>query len=325
MTDTEFRESRTLFLAEGRVTEELLLALRGIVGRLVAFGNLPPMYSPTGSWDEDAEEEVFAGWIESRLVGTGQLAALLQQTGTERSFVRLGELYLRRHLINRLERTHATNLFDRLRALLAEDSRTFEVLVPSTREQDVVWTLGAGGGRAESGAVFEGGEDRLLSLAWGLGEFETVRFRDDARKLSHVLERDELIRFVVGLMQAAGAGLTLAQLVRVIARRFDLDPVTVESIGQEAAEVPGSDDVIEAVAAQQIAVAALAELTSRQVDVLSGQLQEHSVREIAGELSVSVGTVAAEQRAIATVLSRLSDPDGDSRRELLNALGDLLF
>jgi DNA-directed RNA polymerase specialized sigma24 family protein len=104
-----------------------------------------------------------------------------------------------------------------------------------------------------------------------------------------------------------------------------LEPVAVEAIGQDGAEIPGPDDVIEAVAAKQLAVAVLAELTPRQVEVLSGQLQGMSVRAIAGELSVSVGTVAAEQGVIAAVLSRLSDPDGDSRRELLNALGNLLF
>ena len=322
VNDSEFRDSRRTFLSEGRVTNELLSELRGVVNRLVLFGNLPPMYSPTGKWDEDAQEEVFADWIEARLVGTGQLAAMMHQTGSVNSFARLAELYLRRHLINRLDRNHATNLFGRLRTLLAEATDTFKVLVPSSREQDVVWTLNSE--HAASGP-YENGDDRLLSLAWGLGDFETVRFREDARKLSHVLERDELIRFVSGLMESAQGGLTLAQIVSVIVRRFDLEPAQIEGLGDDAHEVAAVSDVVEDVAAGQFAAAALAELTARQVEILRAQLGDQSVRAIAEELRISVGTVAAEQKRIAAVLSRLSDPDRESRTLLLNALRDLLF
>ena len=322
MNDNEFRGARRTFLGEGRVTFELLTELRAVVHRLVVFGNLPPMYSPTGKWDEDAQEEIFAEWTEARLIGTGQLAALMHQTGTANSFARLAELYLRRHLINRVDRNHATNLFGRLRTLLAEETDIFMILVPSGREQDVVWTL-VGENAAE--APYNDGDDRLLSLAWGLGEFETVRFREDARKLSHVLERDELIRFVTGLMEAARGGLTLTQIVPVIVLRFDLEPVQSESLGEEAHEVAAPDDVIEDVAAQQLAVAALAELSTRQADILRLQLGNASVRDIADEIHASIGTVSAEQRRIGAVLSRLSDPDRESRGLLLNALRDLLF
>jgi DNA-binding NarL/FixJ family response regulator len=140
-----------------------------------------------------------------------------------------------------------------------------------------------------------------------------------------VLERDELLRFVTGLMAAAGTGLTLAQIVRVLVRRFDLEPIATEALEDEALEVPATDDIVEKVNAVQLATAALAELTRRQVDVLRGQLDGCSVRDIAQRLGISTGTVAAEQQTISSVLSRLSDPDGDSRAQLLNALRDSLF
>jgi hypothetical protein len=321
VTDSDFRQARLAFLADGRVSEPLVILLRSVVRRMVAFGSLPPMYSPTGKWDEDAEDEVFADWVAARLVGTGQLAALMHQAGTARSFVRLAELYLRRHLINRLERSHATNLFGRLRALLPEEEDLFRVVAASEREQDVVWGLAS----QEAVRLWGGSEERLMSLAWALGEFETVRYREDARKLSPVLERDELLRFVTGLMEAAAAGLTLAQIVRVIVRRFDLEPATIEGLGDEATAIPAADNVIEQVEAAQLSVAALAELSGREVDVLRCQLLGLSVRDIAEQLGLSTGTVSNEQRVIGSVLSRLSDPDGQSRMELLNALRDLLF
>jgi hypothetical protein len=322
MNDVEFRGARLAFLADGQISVELLGELRAVVTRLLAFGNLPPMYSPTGRWDEDAEEEVFGDWGEARLIGGGQLAALMHQAGTARSFGRLGELYLRRHLINRLERTHATNLFGRLRTLLGDETTLFAVLIPSTHDQDVVWTQVGDGAPA---VAYGGGEDQLLSLAWGLGEFETVRFREDARKLSHVLERDELIRFVTGLIAAGEGGLTLAQIVATIVTRFDLQPAHTENLGEEAEAVASADDVVEEVSAAQLAVAVLAELSARQVEILAAQLQHESVRTIAETVHASVGTVSSEQQRSAAVLSRLSDPDHDSRSALLNALRDLLF
>lgn len=321
MTDSEFRRARSAVLEHGEISRDLVALLRRVVRRLVLFGGLPPMYSPTGQWDRDAEEEVFADWLAARLLGTGQLAALLHRSGTPAACSRAAEAYLRRHLINRLERSHATNLYRRLRDLLREEPQRFTVLVPAEREHHVVWKL------AQQGDVapWQGEEDDLVALAWGLGEFETIRYREDAKKLSPVLERDELLRFVSGLMAAAGAGLPLGRLVRVIVRRFNLEPVAEESLEEIGHEPAVPDAVIEDVHAADLARAALAELTERQSEVLREWLRQRSVRDIAEDLHLSVGTVSNEQAAVSAVLSRLSDPDGESRAALLNALRDLLF
>jgi hypothetical protein len=320
MNDAQFRQAKLLFLREGQIPQELLSFLAQVVHRLVRYGGLPPMYSPTGRWDTEAEEEVFADWLTARLIGTGQLAALLTQSGSAATCARAAEAYLRRHLINRLERTYATNLYGRLRDLLPQEAE-FEVAVTAQREQDQVWKLAAQG----EIAPWQGDEDLLVSLAWGLGEFETVRYREDAKKLSPVLERDELLRFVCGLLEVAQAGLTLGQLVRVLVRRFDLEPATVESLGEEADEVASPAVVIDEVEATQLARAALAELSEPQVEVLREWLRGLSVREIADGSGRSTGAVSAEQASIRGVLSRMSDPDGDSRAQLLNGLRDLLF
>ncbi len=321
MTDAEFRQARLKFLRQGDPPRELLVLLRHVVRRLVRFGGLPPMYSPSGRWDAEgeAEDEVFADWLTARLV-TGQLAALMHQSGNVAAFSRAAEVYLRRHLINRLERNYASNLYGRLRELLRE-AEEFGVLIASRREQDAVWKL------AEQGDIgpWQESEDRLLALAWGLGEFETIRYREDAKKLSPVLERDELHRFVAGLLDVAGAGLTLTQLVRVLVLRFDLEAATVDALEGEAEDIPTAQDVVDDVNAGQLALAVLAELTDRQADVLREWLRRLPVREVAAALQISSGTVSSEQSSIGAILSRVSDPDGDSRAKLLNALRDLLF
>jgi hypothetical protein len=278
------------------------------------------MYSPIGRWDQDAEDEVFSDWLSARLIGTAQLAALLHQSSSAAAIARSAEAYLRRHLINRLERSYASNLYGRLRDLLPEEP-DFAVLIAAQREQDQMWKLATAG----EVAAWQGSEDDLISLAWSLGEFETIRYRDEAKKLSPVLERDELLRFIRGLLDAAGVGLTLGQMVRVLVRRFDLEPAIVESLGEEAEEAPSPDNVIAQVERACLARAALAELSERQVEVLREWLRQLPVREIADRLQISTGTVANEQAAIGIILSRMSDPDGDSRAELLNGLRDLLF
>lgn len=320
MTDSDFRWARLAFLRTGEIQPELVAFLRQVVRRLVRYGGLPPMYSPTGRWDQDAEDEVFSDWLSARLIGTGQLAALLQQSNTSAALARSAEAYLRRHLINRLERSYASNLYGRLRDLLPEEPG-LAVLIAAEREQDQVWELADAGDVAS----WQGSEDELVSIAWSLGEFETIRYRDEAKKLSPVLERGELLRFISGLLEAAAAGLTLGQMVRVLVRRFDLEPATIESLGEEAEQIAGEDDVIDQVERATLARAAVAELSERQVKVLREWLRPLAVREIADRLEISVGTVSNEQAAIGIILSRMSDPDGDSRAQLLNGLRDLLF
>ncbi len=322
MTASEFETARRACLGTGELHPSLLVLLQRTVARLVRYGGLPPHYSPTRHWDREAEHEVLADWLAARLFGTGQLIAILHEAATPGSFMRIGELFLRRHLISRLERSQATNLFARVRQLLEEDPELL-VLVPAARDQDAAWGLAEW--RSAGRPPWSGADRDLASAAWALGEFTTIQYRDDARKLSPLLEHDELRRFVTGLLAATDATLTLADLMRALVLRFDLGPVVIDELDEEAATVPAGDDVVEQVAAAELAVAVLAELTRRQVDVLRGWLADQSVRELASELRVAVGTVHGDQRAITATLRRVSDPDGASHGALLNALRDALF
>jgi len=308
VTDERYEEIRQAFLASGEFDPELLRLLRRAVSRLVRFGGLPPIYSPTGQWDDEAERDVVGDWIAARLLGTGQLAALLQQAATPGSFLRLGELYLRRHLINRLARSQAKNLHARVRDMLADDS-TFE-----PAGTDGHWQLA--GQLAEP---WPASDKELLGAAWGVGHFDVIRFREDARKLSHVLEADDLQRFVAGLIQETDCALTLAQVVRALVLRFDLEPAGFEPLENHEEVLSAQVDIVDDVSAGRAARAVVAELTQRQVAILQCQLRDLNVRETAAEIGVATGTVSSEQKLNADVLSRLSDEEGASRGALLNA------
>lgn len=314
MNERDYTQARTSFLETGGLDPELVVLLRRTVARLIRFGGLPPIYSPTGHWDHEAEREVLGDWMAARLFGTGQLAALLQQAATPGSFMRIGELYLRRHLINRLARSQAGNLYARVRDLLAEDD-AFE---PAAT--DSYWQISG-----NPAAPFDADERELARAAWRLGHFETIRYREDAKKLSPLLEREDLHRFVAGVLVETGAALTLAQIVRALVLRFDLEPAGMAPLDDHEDRLPAPVDIVEEVTAAQAARAVLSELTARQVSILRLQIDDQSVREIAAEVGVSVGTVSAEQKINAEVLARISDDQGASRGALLNTLRDLLF
>lgn len=312
MNPRAYTEARATFLATGEIDPELLVLLRRTVTRLVRFGGLPPIYSPHGHWNDEAEREVLGDWLSDRLLGSGQLAALLQQAATPASFTRLGELYLRRHLINRLARSQAGNLHGRVRGLL--EAAPFEPAAVGN-----YWQL-----QGENATPFEGDDRELSRAAWRLGHFEIIRYREDAKKLSPLLEHDDLMRFVAGMIREVGA-LTVAQIMRALVLRFDLEQAGTAPLEEHEEILPAPIDLVEDVSALEAARAVLAELTPRQIAILRCQLDEVPVRETAEKVGVSVGTVAAEHKVNAEVLGRISDDQGATRGRLLNTLRDLLF
>jgi hypothetical protein len=318
--DTDiYRRARRECLATGDVDPTLLKLLVRAVAALVHARGLPPMYSPVGHWSRDAKQEVLADWLEARLLARGELRAILAEADTPERFVAIGERSLRNHLINRLPRTQARNLYGNVRKLL--EGGDYDLLHAAKRPQDAAW------GPKRSGlSPWAGSDDELAAHAWSLGDFETVVYRDDAKKLSPLLEAPELRRFVDGLQAATGCALTPSDVMRALKARFPLDDVEVSSLDDRPLEPASATSVVEEVAAADLARAVIAELESpRQAEVLRGQLGHQTVRESAAELSVSAGTVSAERAKITAVLRRVADPDGDSRTLLLNALRDLLF
>jgi len=121
----------------------------------------------------------------------------------------------------------------------------------------------------------------LLGAACGVGHFDVIRFREDARKLSHVLEADDLQRFVAGLIQETDCALTLAQVVRALVLRFDLEPAGFEPLEDHEEVLSAQVDIVDDVSAGRAARAVVAELTQRQVAILQCQLRDLNVRETA--------------------------------------------
>lgn len=321
MKQVEFARAKEAFEGDRQVTRPLLDELAKVARFLIRNGHLPPSYAPYGQWDQEAAEELLGEWVSEKLLGKegGALAALFDSARTAKSFRVLAERSLRQFVLNRRERSQSQNLYDRARSLLGSEER-FVVIRDAARAQDVVWGLAADPPRA----AFSGGERELGGLAYSLGDFELIRYKDTAAKLAPLLSSEELIRFTQGMIVAAGP-LTLSALMDALELRFDLAPVTFESLQAEKPPEPVRDlTVEEEVVLRETALVSIAELTGRQSRVLLARRAEVTVEALAKELGCSVGTVANEEKAIARIL-RPHCEDSEEEAQLLKIVGDLLY
>jgi DNA-binding CsgD family transcriptional regulator len=315
VNDARLTELRRLLRA-GRLEQDLVDELRAVVSRLVRLRLLPPSYSPYGLWDDEAVDEIFQSWYERRLLGRG-LQLLLDRAASAGAFRRLAEQSLRQHLLNERARSQAQNLYWRLVRLL-EDDDEFRLVRSAERVQDRWWGLGA------DSAEWSGDERAHVAAAWALGDFTIIRYRADAKKLSPLLDADELKRFVVGLLGRAQAALTPTLLMRALEQRFDLGTVDVETIDDAAEAVAATGDVAAEVALRDAARAVVAELAPRQLEVLRRTIGDESVDAIGEALGCSVGTVVNERRRVGAVIARMSEDD-EEREALLKFIADLLY
>jgi hypothetical protein len=309
MTEVEYISARANVIAGGDPPAPLLEECRRTVGLLIRTAALPAHYSPVGVWSPEAVEEVFADWVVTRLVGRGQLLAMLQGAPALRVFRRMAETSVRQHLVDSLERSQSANLYERVARLLDDDERFTGAGSGSGR----LWWLVSG---IEEPFV---GDDRLLlGVAWSLGEFSVIRYDLDARKLSPLLDAKDLERFVGGLL-AAGA-MTAGMIIRALQLRFAIeDPLPSVEFDADAHVQAGGDPQQEIVLAELV-IATLAELTERQAKVLIGRAQDVPGRELASQIGCSTGTISHEQRQIEGILARLGADAPNVLKEVLDAL-----
>lgn len=317
MTNDEYRDIRRRYREADALDPRLAAELRKIASRLIRYGGLPSSYAPYRVWDREAEQEVFLSWYAGRLAKQGQLQALLDRAATVDAFRRLGERSLRQHVLNQRERSQVQNLYARTAQLLRDDD-DFAEFVAAARPQDVWWGLAAW----TAPPPFAGSDNDLFAAAWGLGDFEIIRYKADAKKLSPVLAAAELKRFVAGLVGAVAAMLTLSLFARVFEQRFDLGAVQLDSLDEEPVEVSCEAEP-EALEVEQTAVAIIAEMTQRQAEVLVGTAAEEKQDDMAARLRCSVGTINNEQRRVGAVIDRHAETT-ERRGVLLRKVVDLL-
>ncbi len=310
MAESDYQDARRVVLEGGDPSRELMEECRRSVRMMVRTRGLPAHYSLVGTWSEEAIEEAFADWTAVRLVERGQLKAILQRSPALKVFGRACETSVRQHLIDRLKRSQSANLYGRVRELL-EGGAGFD---STGSGSGAVWRLKDG---PEERVSQE--EHALLGVAWGLGDFEVIRYDAEAKKLAPLLGGGELERFVRGML--GGGAMTVGTIVRAMAMRFGIDTQAAPEALDEGTAAQAGIDPERAAVTDDLVAATLAELTERQRRVLLGRSGNVPVRELAKELGCSTGTVSHELRMIEAVLARL----GTDAPEVLNKVLDALL
>ena len=319
MTDRRLHELRNL-VREGKLPEDLVAELRSVVRKLVRLRLLPPVFAPYGQWNDEAADEVFSSLYTELLLGRGHLQLLLYRSSTTGAFRRIAEQSLRQYLLNTCDRSQARNLFGRLVRMLEQDG-DFVLARDANRPQDRWWRLATATGVTE---WVSQDERALLGEAWALGEFAVIRYRADAKKLSQVLEADELKRFVVELLGRVGSALTPRLIMRVLEQRFDLGEVSYEKLEEEAEDLQTTSDIADELASSEIARLVIAQLTPRQLEVLRRSDVAETIDSMAAALDCSVGTIVNEQKRVGDAITRMSETEGE-RQTLLKIVRDLVY
>jgi hypothetical protein len=308
MTEAEYTAARAAVLASGEPTTDLLDECRRSVELLIRTAGLPAHYSPYGVWSAEAIDEVYADWVAVRLVSRGQLRAMLQRAPSLKVFRRMAETSVRQHLIDGLKPTQAANLYERVTRLLASDRFT-----GTGQGAGRLWRLAEG-----PSAPFDGDDRTLLGVAWSLGEFTVIRYDIDARKLSPLLDGEDLERFVTGML-GAGA-MTAATIVRALRLRFGLEEEEPHGEIDDSLHTRGGAEPQRAPVIAELVTATLGELTERQARVLVGLSQDVSGRDLAVQLGCSTGTISHERGRIADILARLGTDAPEVLKQVLDAL-----
>lgn len=317
MTDARLRALRQQVRA-GELPDDLLAELKDVARNLVRRRLLPPSFAPYGVWNPEAAEEIFSSWYMERLLGRGQLQALLDRAGSDRALRALAGRSLRQHLINAHDRSQSHNLYRRLVDVLG--GNRFEVRREAKRFGERWFAM------AEAPADLSPwtGDDRALAaLAWSLGDFTVIRYGAASKKLSPVLDSSELERFAAGLIERAHALMSPDAVMRALIIRFDLDETLPRSTDEISVPVVEMRSPEEDVLLRDTARSIVADLTSRQREVLR-MTGEETVAELAESLGCSVGTIMNEQRRIGVSFSRLS-ANAEERDRLLKIGADLVY
>ncbi|MDB5862097.1 MAG: hypothetical protein JWQ76_5786 [Ramlibacter sp.] len=321
MTDPDLSAWRGQ-VRRGNTPAELIAHLRAIVLRMVRRRVLPPAFAPYGQWDDEAAEEIFAAWFADRLVGEGQLIALLDRSSSAAGLRGLAERSVRQHLLNTADRSQTRNLFGRIVDLLRGDPDRFVTVGAAARAAETWFALRRPGDGADGAPTWSGSDAQLAACAWSLGDLVVVRYRADAAKLSPVLDTTELDRFITGMFVASESALTPRLILSALGSRIELDEPSHEDLEKAPAQATNAPPPDVQVVRDDTARAILAQLTVRQREVL--RRGDDPVAAIGRDLQCSVGTVVNERRRIGDVVTRLS-ADNDERDALLNIAADRLY
>ena len=278
----------------------------------------PNIYSPNGTWDEDAvsalahdftlEKLLRLGWLEHYLLAHDSTAGLV--SALSRDF--------RHFLINRRKRTEYGNLFKRVRGILEADNR-FVICAASPKPSATLWGLASwdppGKGNVEH-------IEEVVAVMFTFRLPPLLVYRPDSLKLSHLISNKDLAALLEHTFRTLDKCVTLELLMSGLRYRLNLLDVDVRSLeqpvisaGRVADEAYTYSDVIAApgdvsleAEVSETANDLYERLSNRQRAILValGEEGKPTLEQIGEIVGISKSTVSAELKVIA---ERIHDSD----------------
>lgn len=297
LTQDEFADASTA-MATGDVTP----ALYGFLTRLVsavARSGLAPALSPTGRWDDDAIEEVVQSWLSEGLL-EGGLARSFEVCRSPKLLSRYLERALRNWLISKSRERGRPRLLARTRSILREGP-DYKKDREATSPLDEWWGLATW----RTPGPFQGPDSDLIKAAFGLGDLEPLRYSAGSTIADPVISNADLDRLIRGVLEAAGALLTLRHFDAALRGRFAYayeDETQPLELTEDQAEEPM---VLQALETDAAVREILMELTGRQLAILRDRtVEELTLEQLADRHSVSRGTADNELKRAAAAIRR---------------------
>jgi hypothetical protein len=293
--------------------------LAGLLARVATatVKTYPPDYSPTGTWNDEAIEDVLHDWTEDRLLRRKDLSKLLAGARSEGALRGGLTTSLGQHLTNNRRRSAAANLFKRVLAMLRDDD-AFEAVGAVGPAADQPWTLAADPAQKPSPLD----ENDLVRLAFELTDDDlgVVRYGPHSLKESPILRQPGLHRFLTHTLEGAGGTLSPATFINVVRRRFNLiDPEDVEIEEATDAEAP-----VRGVEIGALAASVISRMGQQRCELIIAQAQHDDP--VAAAEAAGVG-IATMKRALSETLALVAEhaTDADEARAIYKVVVERLF
>ncbi len=277
----------------------------------------PLEYSPTGTWNDQAIEDVLHDWAEDRLLRRKDLSKLLAGARSEGALRSGLTTSLGQHLTNHRRRSAATNLYKRMLVMLRKDD-AFEAASETGPAADQPWTLAADPAQPLSSL----GENELVRLAFELSDEDlaVVHYGPHSLKESPILRKPALHRFLVHMLEGADGALSPATLINIARRRFNLvDPEDVEI--EEAADVEAP---VRGIDIGALAASVISRMGRRRCNLIIAQAEHEDPSAAAKAAGVDVTTM---KRALSETLALVAEhaTDADEARAIYKVVVERLF
>lgn len=308
LTDEEFAQAATAVRA-GEVTP----ALYGFISRLVAAqlrsGFVSPTLSRSGSWSEEEIADATHDWLADKLL-PGALLLAFDRTSTPQALARYLERALRNWLRDKARSRAWPRILLRARQILEQDHERFAPFDEQTNWMERRWGLADW---TEPETIED--ENQVMRAVYSAPGVELVRESGKSGRAATILSTSDLERLLEHVLESVGGTITLAQLDRAFRHRFAwaFEAPAVDLDKAAGAETPSDEAVSEALA-RETAIAILADLTERQLEMLRERAEGATLDQLAETHGCSRGTADNElKRGSATIRRYLADDDLQER------------